>query len=379
MEPYRIVIALIVICVFVLFLLCKRKYSYWARQKVPFVPPRFPFGNFKGIGTKYHISQLLLEHYVQMKRRRSAGPYCGIYLFFTPVALLFDLDLIKLVLVKDFQYFQDRGLFYNERDDPLSAHLLTLNGEQWRPLRNRLTSTFSSGKMKYMFPTVVKVADQLHECLSRQLAASSDGQSATVELQDWLARFTTDIIGTCAFGIECNSLRDPRAQFRAMGQKVFGNRRNSPVALAFMTTFKTLARSMGMKDTHDDVSEFFILIVNETIDYRIKNDVKRNDFIDLMIDLRNADNEDSAPEAAAMTINQIAAQAYVFFLAGFETSSTTMLYALYELSLNESLQSEARSEIEETIRKHNGTLTYEAMMEMNLIDRIISGKVFFDT
>lgn len=70
---------------------------------------------------------------------------------------------------------------------------------------------------------------------------------------------------------------------------------------------------------------------------------------------------------------EAAAQAYVFFLAGFETSSTTATYCLYELSLHQNLQDKVRKEIDDTLREH-GKLTYDAVNEMTYLHKVVNGK-----
>jgi len=68
---------------------------------------------------------------------------------------------------------------------------------------------------------------------------------------------------------------------------------------------------------------------------------------------------------------EIAAQVFVFFVAGFETSATTASFALYELALNPEVQDTLRNEIDQVLAKHGGKATYEALAEMNYLTQTI--------
>jgi cytochrome P450 len=48
-------------------------------------------------------------------------------------------------------------------------------------------------------------------------------------------------------------------------------------------------------------------------------------------------------------------QVYQFLAAGFETSGSTMSYALYEITLRPEIQKTLRAEIMQVLNKHNGS------------------------
>lgn len=214
---------------------------------------------------------------------------------------------------------------------------------------------------------IVSIADEFVECLNTALEIDSE-----IKVSEWLARFTTDIIGSCAFGVEFSSLKNPQSEFRRMGRKIFEEPKLKTIERLIIGLNQELAKFIGIHYNHDDVSDFFMNTVKRVNEYRETNNVQRNDFMSLLIALKN-----SVKETERLTINEVAAQAYVFFIAGFETTSTTLTYCLCELASdkNKQIQDGARREIAAVLAKYNGNLTYEAISEMNYIDQILNGQL----
>ena len=128
---------------------------------------------------------------------------------------------------------------------------------------------------------------------------------------------------------------------------------------------------LGIKSTPVEREQFIMRLVKQTVDYREKNNVKRNDFMNLLLEMKNAKDENGASNG--WSIEQIAAQVFIFFIAGFETSSSNTSYALFELAQNPKVQQKLRAEIEKVLQRHDGELSYEAMMEMKYLDQVITG------
>lgn len=287
------------------------KYSYWHRHKIPFIQPKFPFGNLKLVAKDEHISEKLTKFYEQ---RNIDIPIVGLYFFLSPVVFATDLDLIRCILIKDFQYFQDRATIYDKKTTPLSANLFNLEYDEWKPLRKKITPTFTSLKMKCMFPTIIAVADEFIDRMNAAIRTDTE-----VNVTEWLARYSTDVIGNCAFGVDCNCLKHPNAKFREMGKRIFNKPKISIIQRLFLMPLrnfvKPLLKLLGISLHHEDVTDFFLNVVKETVNYRENNNVQRNDFMDLLIKMKNSTNE-----SERLTVNEIAAQCFLFFLGRIETT-----------------------------------------------------------
>lgn len=339
----------------------KWHFQFWQRNGFPYAKTTPPLGGLPDfLLVNKSIGEYFTDIYNEAKTRNL--PHIGAFFFMKPAYVPHDLDTIKRILTKDFNNFMDRGVYFNLKDDPLSGHLFNLEGEPWRLLRQKLSPTFTSGQMKIMFPTLVECGEHFRKYLNR---FSSDD---AVEIKEVLARLTTDIIGSCAFGIQCNSLENPDAEFRKYGKMFFDIDLIEYLRMFINFTIpKNLLKLIHMRVTKTAVSKFFMKAVKETVDYREKNHVFRKDFMQLLIELKNNDSDNS------ITMNELAAQALVFFLARFETSSTNMTFSLYELALEQNIQDKVRDEINTVLEKHGGLLTYEAAMEMHYMQQVIDG------
>jgi cytochrome P450 len=108
------------------------------------------------------------KHLQHIYEEHSDKPYVGIFSFDKPILLIRDLELVKDILVKDFQYFIDRVTSLNEKLDPLFSRILfVIKGQNWRHWRTNLTPVFTTGKLKMMFFLVDTCGKELADCLDK--------------------------------------------------------------------------------------------------------------------------------------------------------------------------------------------------------------------
>lgn len=358
----------------------KYSFTYWERNGLQSAPAVIPFGSLKDFVLRRETLGETIQKVYNVAKSKGMK-HIGYYFFAKPVYVPIDRDIIKHIMQIDFDFFVNRDVYVNEKDDPLSGHLFAIEGERWKVLRNKLTQTFTTGQIKIMFQTLADTSIKLEETMEKYSITGEPMDSKEI-----MARFTTDVIASCAFGIKCNTLEEPNSEFRRYGIKTFEPTLISVIKdFLFMIFPFEFLKLLRIKPNKSDVINFFMNVVKDTVRYRETNDVYRKDFMHLLLQLKNrgklvGDGKILGKKEGPvdLTENELAAQVFVFYVAGFETSSTTTSFALYELAANQCLQDKAREEINAVLKRHDGKLTYDALSEMVYLRQIVEGKQCFN-
>jgi len=126
------------------------------------------------------------------------------------VFLLRNLELIKTVLIKNFEAYPDHRGFVDFNEPLFENNLFSLRGEKWRNVRNLLSPSFTFNKMKLMSECAVDFAKFL---------STSPADKSSIDMKDICSKYTNDIITTCAFGIKINSIKGPTNKFYIYGKE----------------------------------------------------------------------------------------------------------------------------------------------------------------
>ncbi|XP_014275142.1 cytochrome P450 6a2 [Halyomorpha halys] len=345
-------------------------YDLWKKRGIPYYPSKFPFGSSYELVLESRFQGCILE---EMCKKLAPYPLFGTFCMRVPMLMAKDPELIQLVLTKEFSHFRERMFIKLSEKDVLNQHLFFLDGERWRALRVKLIPTFTSGKMKAMFPLFINCAEAFDSLILTKIGSD-------VEIKDLVGRLTTDIICCCAFGLDVNTIKEPDHKLRKIGADVFRMKFIDKVKFAILQAMPKLADKIEARFTPKETEDYIVNLIEKTMEYREKNNIKRNDFLDLLIQLKNKGTigeemkdeiEEQKCQPFEFTIGLMAAQCFVFLVAGLETSSSVQSFCLYELAVNQDIQTKVQKEINEIIEKHGG-LTYQAVYEMEYLDMVIS-------
>ncbi|XP_061187622.1 cytochrome P450 3A24-like [Saccostrea echinata] len=361
-------VLIFIICVLLLFLLYTTwNFGIFKKMGIKGPPPNILVGNHKTVAEMGTVE-------ADMMWWREYGNVFGHFNGRSPMLVVADPEMLKEILVKQFQNFTDRASprgFGGDAEENVSSQ----QGNVWKNSRAILSPTFTAGKLRKMDPLINEAGEALVQHVKRKTKENDE-----VDFADLFGRYTVEVIASTAFGLKINSQRDPDDKFLQMVSKLIFVKRTSPLlTLAFVIPIlaRPIAKFFNVSFLNEEASAFLghlshsgdlllsvfvrrrascvvrcaLTFEHFQLNVVIKEMTTRNtskreyiDFIQLMMEAHN-DDPQKAEEKRGLSSKEIIANCLLFFFAGYETTAATLTYMAYLLALHPDVQRRLYDEI----------------------------------
>ncbi|XP_013364899.1 PREDICTED: cytochrome P450 3A9-like isoform X2 [Chinchilla lanigera] len=273
--------------------------------------------------------------------------------------------MIKTVLVKEcYSVFTNRRSF-----GPVGFMKKAISiseDEDWKRIRTLLSPTFTTGKLKEMFPIIEQYGDVLVKNLRQK---SKKGEP--VSMKHVFGAYSMDVITGTSFGVNVDSLNNPQDPFVEKVKKLLKFDFFDPLfLLVVLFPFLTpVLDALNISMFPRDVTDFFKKSVARMKESRLKEKQKhRVDFLQLMINSQNSKDTESHK---ALSDLELVAQSIIFIFGGYETTSSVLSFVMYTMATHPDIQKKLQQEID-TILPNKTPATYDALVQMEYLDMVVN-------
>lgn len=336
-------------------------YRFFKKLGIP-GPQPLPF-----IGTFFHYRKGILNF--DQDCYQKYGKIWGIYDGRKPVMVILDPTIIKTILVKEcYTYFTNRRKFPLNGD--LESAVSIASDEQWKRIRTVLSPTFTSGRLKEMYPLILNNGEKLWKNVQKKV-----DNDEPIAMKDLFGAYSMDVITSTSFSVDVDSMNNPNDPFITQIKKFLKFSFFSPLLL-LLVIFPFLApvlEKFNFTMAPASFMNFFVNAVKKIKDDRQKNShTNRVDFLQLMMDAQvSGEISEEAHPYKALTDKEIIAQAIIFIFAGYETTSTSLSFLSYCLATHPDVQQRLQDEIDEAL-PDQATPTYDAILQMEYLDMAVN-------
>ena len=310
-------------------------------------------------------------------------------------------ELVKNIKVSAFNHFVDpqdehtakMARMGGDLDRLFNQNVGSAKGEEWKDVRSSLTPIFTSGKMKHMLKFVVDVSKGLFTEMERQT------EKGEFELKEVTGKFSLDALATCAFGLDFDSFGGESSNaFVENAAEVFKQDIWTAVLfLKFIPGVGKLFEIFNFNVQKPKQVKFFKEIVTKTLKQRAETGQRRNDMIDMMLDIINDNEKDKVEEEAEndqyhqdmkllhkkkrkMTERDVIANLIVLLMVGYDTTGMTLAFILYALAENEEVQEKLQREVDEAWEDAGGVFPdYTTIQSLPYTEMVIMETLRFYT
>ncbi|KAH8023632.1 hypothetical protein HPB51_015128 [Rhipicephalus microplus] len=275
----------------------------------------------------------------------------------------------------------------NFADPILNNMMVFARLDRWRRIRPASSPAFTTGKLRKMHALIQDCVKITCEHLSAAAEEARDD-----DMKRFYGHYALDVIARCAFGTQLDSQANATNQFVMASEKAF-KMDFSPTQIISML-FPGLLESLNIKVKTTMRYNYFRELFQQIMDERNKNNRRIEDFLQLMIEAKqgrfttaaasslDAESKlfDMGSEAKseakslsnALTEDEALAQCLVFFLAGQDTTSSTLAGAVYYLALNSEVQEKLRREADKCFQTHGPEPSLDVVSKLKYLHCVVS-------
>jgi len=237
------------------------------------------------------------------------------------------------------------GLFTSDTDDPL-----------WARAHNILMTPFSLQSMRDYMPKMLDLADQLTDKWSR----ANPGEEVDVPAD--MTRLTLDTIALCGFGYRFNSFyRETPHPFVEAMVRVLSESQNRMRQMPIQTRLRVKA-TRQLEDDNAFMNDLVDRIIAERRAEGPTGD--STDLLGRMLTGVDKQTGEMLPD------ENIRAQCITFLIAGHETTSGLLSFAIYYLINNPDVLARARAEVDEVFGS-TAAPTFEQVHRLRYVRQIL--------
>ncbi|CAN7937943.1 unnamed protein product, partial [Ixodes hexagonus] len=338
----------------------RRTFMFWNDKGVPYQT----FSQYLRFVYDLYTKPL---HEVVRKNYESYGRVYGSYQGFVPTLVVGDPDLLSGILVRDFESFRDRTVAQKIGSDVWKKSVRNLSGEEWRRARNILSSAFTPVKLKTV-------------CMQHALSVARVILQGPIEKPFLFCvlvcksrvfeNCSMDSTAMLVYSMFLISFEDYGHPFLLCYEELFRNVEGWQLVmlLTMPSVYRLLLSGYPPKEKADALKKFVSVVVQE----RQMEQANEDDILQMFLDADHGGgdgDESSADRKKAMTLDEITAQALLFFLAGTHTVMSAMTYTAYCLALNPQCQEKALTEVDTVLEKRG--FGYDTLQDMPYLEACI--------
>ena len=338
--------------------------------RLPGPPPKVYSGNCLEIAKLGYLQS-------RKKWMSQYGPTFICYFGIKPVIVTQDLDVIKSIMVKNFDNFINRPYFPPLLMKGKLQGLLRLRNEQWRRVRRILTPAFSSKKLRMLSPLIQESCERLR---NKMVAVSNTG--ASVDVCKWFGTFTMEVTLATAFSRDISSDSGSENPLTKAAASIFQSatrpkndltgERLTMILSHFpwsVPLLRYFARRTKVACSWDYLHETALKLTKDRRNTMITIGNAAKDLLQLMLEAHD-ENKDTKC-SGYLSNDEIVAAIITIILAGYETTSNTLSYTAYLLAINPTIQDRLIREINDYYDVNPDSSLYDAAENIKYVEMVL--------